>query len=211
MSYDTFIYGLVDPRTEEIRYVGQTARGMTRPLYHGRDTVIRKERTYKRNWVKSLKRLGLTYSVKVLEEVSLEKLAEREQYWIAYGREQGWPLTNQTEGGPGTKGFQHSCATKKRMSRKRKGASHTAEWMAPAGNARRGKPHSIEAKAKISEARRRCSMAGKRASIRVAETSSGRVFDSVREAARAFSMSTASIRWILKGGQTYTGLTFREV
>lgn len=49
MSFDTFIYGLVDPRSGEIRYIGQTARGMARHYDLGISTIryiLKGKRTY---------------------------------------------------------------------------------------------------------------------------------------------------------------------
>lgn len=96
-SPTNLIYGLVDPRTLLIRYVGMTSNGMRRPKDHRRPSG---PDTYCRRWVKSLQREGLAYQIVVLEilETSIT-LPEAERWWIAYGRASGWPLTNLNGGG----------------------------------------------------------------------------------------------------------------
>ena len=91
------IYGLIDPRTLLIRYVGQSARGLQRPKEHRHASC---PDTYCRRWVRCLEELGLTYSIVILESVEDPKqLSEAERWWIAYGRALRWPLTNLTDGG----------------------------------------------------------------------------------------------------------------
>ncbi len=92
-----YIYGLIDPRTKLIRYVG-LATNIHRPLQHLRDEA----RTHKTNWIKDLLGFGLSYDVCVLETcTTVEDLRIAEIWWIAYGRACGWPLTNATDGGDG--------------------------------------------------------------------------------------------------------------
>jgi len=51
---DSFIYGLIDPRTREVRYIGKSARGMQRPLEHSKPCYLRRDRTHKANWIREL-------------------------------------------------------------------------------------------------------------------------------------------------------------
>ena len=104
MTSRFLIYGLVDPRTGQVRYIGKSCKGMERPKEHGRPWHINHDRGYKGSWLRLLKRLGLTYSILVLEEVpegDSPYLGSVECEWIAYGRHVGWPLTNLTDGGDG--------------------------------------------------------------------------------------------------------------
>lgn len=90
------IYGLIDPKTRLIRYVGKSSSGMKRPRDHGKRSC---PDTYCRRWVRSLERIGLTYEIVVLEILpDHTDLAAAERWWIAYGRGCGWPLTNLTDG-----------------------------------------------------------------------------------------------------------------
>ena len=96
-SPPNLIYGLVDPRTLLIRYVGLSSRGLDRPRAHRRPSC---PDTYCRRWVKTLEQQGLTYEIVVLEVIDeASKLPAAECWWIAYGRACGWPLTNLTNGG----------------------------------------------------------------------------------------------------------------
>ena len=92
------IYGLIDPQTRLIRYVGLSSTGLSRPKQHRKRS--RSDNTYCRRWVKSLQRLGLDYEITILEVLTdRSELAEAERWWIAFGRGCGWPLTNLTDGG----------------------------------------------------------------------------------------------------------------
>jgi hypothetical protein len=91
------IYGLIDPRTNLIRYVGLSSRGMRRPKDHRRSSC---PESYCRRWVKTLQKLGLDYEITVLEVLAHPaELSQAERWWIAFGRACGWPLTNCTDGG----------------------------------------------------------------------------------------------------------------
>ena len=57
------IYGLVDPRTEEVRYIGKTVHGMTRIYEHLRPSAMRTENTHKSKWLTQLSCLGLVPEV----------------------------------------------------------------------------------------------------------------------------------------------------
>lgn len=89
------IYGLIDPRTGEIRYVGKSCYGLDRPRRH--KTLTKKEATHKANWIKELQRNGLTYEILVLEHCSShEEVLDAEERWILAGFRLCWPLTNLT-------------------------------------------------------------------------------------------------------------------
>lgn len=124
-----FIYGLIDPRTEEIRYVGKTTRGLYRVLAHGKSIGVTKEKhTHKYRWIRSLRELGLSYGwtiLEIIEDVFL--IDDRERFWIAHGREVGWPLTNATDGGEGAR---HSPEVLARMAAKKRGKKQSPETIA---------------------------------------------------------------------------------
>jgi hypothetical protein len=103
------IYGLVDPRTDAIRYIGRSSSGIRRPNQHRNC----KEVNYKGHWIRELESTGTSFNITVLEYVELQTdLNVREIHWIAYGRAAGWPLTNATDGGDGA-----SCGALNPMSR----------------------------------------------------------------------------------------------
>jgi len=110
-----FIYGLIDPRTLLIRYIG-LATSKRRPHQHRYCT----DDTYKSRWIRSLHVEGLDYEICILETCfSTEELKNAERWWIAYGRASDWPLTNLTDGGESSAGLKQSAefcaALSKRM------------------------------------------------------------------------------------------------
>jgi hypothetical protein len=97
----TFIYGLVDPETRTIRYVGKS----NDPYYRlraksGHVEDARRGFTYhKSNWIRSLLSKGLVPEVIILEPCLKTEWSEREKCWIKTLREKGFPLTNIHDGG----------------------------------------------------------------------------------------------------------------
>jgi hypothetical protein len=109
------VYGLVDPRSGELRYVGKSCSGLARPRAHARR--LKWDRGHCRNWVKSLVDAGLKPEVEVLEgHETAEALVEAEKHFIAYFRSIGCNLTNVTAGGDGTWGTTKSPETRLKMS-----------------------------------------------------------------------------------------------
>lgn len=109
MRNECKIYGLYDPITGDIRYVGKTAlRLSARRSGHVKD----KQNTYKTWWIRSLLKKGLKPEIRVIEICAEENWVERENYWISYYKEAGFRITNQVEGGGGMKvGYKHTPAT----------------------------------------------------------------------------------------------------
>jgi len=145
------IYGLVDPRTLLVRYVGLSSTGEKRPQAHRRYALH--ENTRKANWIRALLALGLTYEIAVLEEVaSKEALADTERFWIAYGRACGWPLTNLTDGGDGA--LNPAPETRAKRSASLKGRYMSPEHRARIGAAHRGREKSPQERLNIAAALR---------------------------------------------------------
>jgi hypothetical protein len=133
------IYGLVDPRTMLVRYVGCSSRGLTRPRQHREPGILAKDRTRKANWIRSLHAAGLDYEVAVLALSAKESLHDDERWWIAYGRASGWPLTNLTDGGDGTLGWVAPPEYRAQISARFKGRVFTPEHLAKLAAANRGR------------------------------------------------------------------------
>ena len=125
-SQEKIIYGLVDPNLNKIRYVGRSSSGLWRPNAHRYPSRLSRGQTHCDRWIRKLLAGGQDYSVMVLE-TSVVDLNAREKYWIAYGKAQGWPLTNITEGGGGTVGYRHSTGTRKKIAKALSGKRFTAE------------------------------------------------------------------------------------
>lgn len=98
-----FIYGLICPIENEIKYIGQSFNSVKKRLKrHIKDSLRKKGRlTKKEAWIKSLDNKGLVDQIVfvILEECEIQKLNEQEIIWIAkYGLEN---LKNISEGGSG--------------------------------------------------------------------------------------------------------------
>lgn len=96
-----FIYGLIDPLTKELRYIGYSSDINKRFTDHHRLCNL-KSKTHKNNWLKSLIKLGHNSELLIIEEwISAEELPDAEIEMIAYLKYIGVELTNGTSGGDG--------------------------------------------------------------------------------------------------------------
>lgn len=91
------IYALIDPATQQCRYVGKSKN--LRARYY--DHLYNPQGTRKSRWIGRLLKQGLKPEVVVLEEVAASEWPEHEQFWIAYMKALGANLTNTTVGGEG--------------------------------------------------------------------------------------------------------------
>lgn len=103
-----FVYGLIDPRTGLIRYIGKSTNGERRAKRHAFPSVLASDgNRHKVSWIRQLQAEGLSYGITLLDVLpdgDSTGLAELEQYWIAKGRMAGWPLVNLAKGGEGGSG-----------------------------------------------------------------------------------------------------------
>lgn len=147
---DGIVYGMADPRTHEIRYVGKTERTLqrrkTQHLYQARHNS---PQTHKVAWLRTLLESGVEPEMVILERVSTqETLDAAECRWIKELREQGCRLTNATDGGEGVRNpspearAKMSAASKAKPSRPSpmKGRTHTPEARAKISAAHKGRP-----------------------------------------------------------------------
>lgn len=96
----TFIYVLIDPLTNLIRYVGKSNNPKKRLEGH----LIDKAKTYKVKWIKSLQKKESKPILEVIDEVSLDQWEFWEQHYISLYKSWGFKLTNGTLGGGGSAG-----------------------------------------------------------------------------------------------------------
>ena len=72
-----FIYGLRDPRNGEIRYVGQTSRGILRILEHTKSNTIREHsHLYVTRWLISI---DLRPQIVILQRLDIDHLSNQEK------------------------------------------------------------------------------------------------------------------------------------
>lgn len=117
----TSIYGLIDPRTHTLRYVGKTVFAPRRRLA-AHMWGARKERR-KRHlfaWLVGLQERSIAPEIIILEEIAPGgDWEEAEKFWIAYFRFLGADLCNITIGGEGTAGRKASAEEVARLKARR--------------------------------------------------------------------------------------------
>lgn len=113
------IYGLVDPISRELRYIGKSSTGLQRARCHLIPSRLRLDDTYKARWIKKCIADGARPLILTLEETSKDLLDEAEIFWIEYMKSIGSPLTNLTTGGDGAP---WSVATRKKTMASRRGS-----------------------------------------------------------------------------------------
>lgn len=130
----TTIYRLIDPRTNQIRYIGKTCQDPRE--YKTKYFFTMRDDFYVCRWVNSLLREGFRPIFEIIETVpDGGDWGERETYWIAKYKATGCSLCNLTSGGEGAPGHYVSEETREKI-----------------GLSKRGKPRSPETRAKLSAA-----------------------------------------------------------
>lgn len=131
----THLYGLLDPRTQELRYVGKTV-GPLKVRFNKHLYTSKKKDTHRACWFQSVLASGHMPIIELLETVEGDGAAA-EIAMIGIARSLGCRLTNETKGGDGALGYRH-----------------TAEGIAKTAAASRGRPQSAAARKQRSEALR---------------------------------------------------------
>jgi hypothetical protein len=94
-----YVYGLADPFSKEIRYVGVTYRPSRRlkdHLYSCKKLI-----THKDKWLATLIHKNTKPELIILATVSYSDVSEAEKHWVKHFKILGNRLTNATEGGEG--------------------------------------------------------------------------------------------------------------
>lgn len=89
-----YIYALADPRTGEIRYIGQTYMPQTRLMGHLSEARTAYVCLEKRAWLLELMSIGLVPQMIILEQTSQSELRKRERAWVNHFKAQGCDLVN---------------------------------------------------------------------------------------------------------------------
>ena len=160
------IYTLIDPFSNQVRYVGITFRKKARMREH----ISRAKtggKTYRDCWIRSLLRKGCHPLYHVVATGQGEGWQEAERQWIAFYRPLA-QLTNLTEGGEGMPGYVPTIALRQLWSSQRKEVSYAPGRK----SAMLGRHHTVEAKVKISaaSAARKASVATRKAMSIAAKT-----------------------------------------
>lgn len=113
-----YIYGLVDPRNNKLKYVGKSKSPVDRFSAHILEAK-KGIKSYKNNWIKGLLNYDFLPLLIILDETDEEKANLLEKYWIKKSKEEGCTLVNMTDGGDGGPTFQgrkHTKETIEKMS-----------------------------------------------------------------------------------------------
>lgn len=141
-----FIYGLIDPFTHKVRYIGKTIRLKER----FQNQCNEKVHTHRSHWIQSIIKRG-----KKPVQVVLQTLKDDEDWksaeirWIAVARKYGWNLVNCTDGGDGVTNI--SGEGKERMLKTWKGRKHTIDALIKMSEAQKGKIKEEKSKDILSE------------------------------------------------------------
>lgn len=125
------VYGLVDPRNSELRYIGKSVKPTERLTTHIREarggSVL-----HSRRWISGLLSDGLKPDLFIIETCADNTSAnEAECFWIASMRAVGCDLTNRTIGGDGQpRGYRPTPEVAQKISAKNRGMKRTEEQKA---------------------------------------------------------------------------------
>ncbi len=92
-----YIYGLCDPITKQLRYVGKTIN----PDRRLKDHLRNKKRNHLSCWIGSLLKQDKHPEIFVIEKIDSSEWQEAERFWISYFRYIGADLVNGSYGGLG--------------------------------------------------------------------------------------------------------------
>ncbi len=95
-----YIYALVSPDAQEIRYVGKTGKSIAKRKAQHVYSSKHGEAGHKAKWIRALIADGKLPEIILLEEVSESEWEEKERYWIEQHNKSG-RLTNHQLGGGG--------------------------------------------------------------------------------------------------------------
>jgi hypothetical protein len=96
-----YIYALIDPITNDIRYIGKSNNVEKRFKKHMYDSLKNKKKTHKERWIFKLKEKNLIPSLIILKETTNNEYEYWEEYYIKYYKSLGCKLTNYDEQGKG--------------------------------------------------------------------------------------------------------------
>ena len=126
------IYGLHDPHTGLIRYIGQTTTTVEQRLRSHLAPSSLNRHSYVYRWLRGLVGRGLRPTTSIIAEAQDQPELDRlEIEHIAAARDRGECLTNLSDGGGGPFGRIVSPETREKIAAKQRGvprAKHTDEW-----------------------------------------------------------------------------------
>ena len=149
-----YIYGLADPETPVVRYVGKTNDPCARLRNHLSD-ARKGGRNHRARWLAKILREGGMPRVIICEVGFGVGAAEAERKWIAHYRRLGNPLVNSSDGGDGSPGYVHSPEVREKIRKNLLDRpAPSADTRAKISRANKGKRRSLTTRVKMSVAQR---------------------------------------------------------
>jgi len=104
-----FIYVLIDPTTEKIRYVGKT-KNLPKTRLSGHITEAKKlyNNTHKSRWIRKLLKQNLKPEIEIIDEIPKYEYELWEEFYIKLLKSFGAPLVNSDETGRGNTNAKHN-------------------------------------------------------------------------------------------------------
>ncbi len=96
---NVYIYALIDPRNNHVRYIGKAKNPDER--YKNHFNSARDRNTHKRNWINSVRKDGFRPELLILDEVPQDNWQWWESFYISLYKTYGFNLVNYTSGGDG--------------------------------------------------------------------------------------------------------------
>lgn len=97
---NVYIYALIDPRNDQVRYIGKANNPEER--YTNHFNSARDKNTHKRNWINSVRNDGYRPELLILDQVSVSEWVYWEIFYISLFKTLGFDLVNYTSGGDGS-------------------------------------------------------------------------------------------------------------
>lgn len=141
MKQITYIYGLVDPITSQLRYVGKSINPNSRFRKHLQDS--KKKITYKDKWVFNLLVNNNKPELLIIDIIEDDNWEFWEIFYISYFKSIGCRLTNLTNGGdnpPSNKGKKRSEEVIRRITELNRGQKRSEETRIKISLSKKGNP-----------------------------------------------------------------------
>jgi len=120
-----YIYVLIDPLTNMVRYIGKTDNVRRRYMEHIRECNWTKKKSHKAYWILKLLKNNQKPIVEIIEETTSEHSSFWEMHYISLYRSWGFNLINKTLGGEGSSNYKASDEERTRRSIRTKGEGNT--------------------------------------------------------------------------------------